>query len=80
MTIEDWFGTLGVSLLLIAFALNLLGRLDHTSRTYQGLNALGAGILAWVAWRIDFMPFVVLEAVWVAVSLLAFFQLIKPRS
>ncbi len=80
MTLEDWSGTLGVSVLLIAFALNLLGFLDHKSRAYQGANALGAGILAWVAWRIEFMPFFVLELVWCMVSLLALFSLVKPRA
>ncbi len=80
MLLDDWLGTLGVFILLVAFALNLLGRLDHRSRTYQGLNVVGAAVLGIVAWRIEFMPFVVLEAVWVGVSLLVFFHLIKPRA
>jgi len=80
MTIDDWLGTVGVSILLIAFALNLMGRLDHGSKTYQGLNVLGAGVLALVAWRIEFMPFLVLELVWMAVSMAALFGLMRPKS
>ncbi len=77
--LTDWLGTLGVSTLLIAFALNLDGRLAHTSHAYHGLNAFGAGVLLVVAWRIEFIPFVILEGVWMLVALLALAGLIKQR-
>ena len=71
--------TLGVSLLLIAFALNLLGRLDQRSRIYQGLNLLGAGVLTVVSIRLAFLPFVVLEGIWALVALLALLGIIRMR-
>jgi len=79
MTLTDWLGTLGVSLLLIAFALNLLGRLDQRSRIYQGLNLLGAGVLTVVSIRLAFLPFVVLEGIWALVALLALLGIIRMR-
>lgn len=66
----DLVASIGVALLLAAFALNLFGALPRRSRLYQGLNLLGAGLAAWAAWRIGFVPFVVLEGCWAAVALL----------
>ncbi|MFM6975634.1 MAG: hypothetical protein ACKOW2_02145 [Sphingobacteriaceae bacterium] len=78
MELSDWLATTGVSLLLIAFFLNLFKRLDTTHRAYGLMNAAGAGLCGISAYLISFYPFVVLEGVWVLVSL---FSLIRnvPR-
>jgi len=68
LTAADWIGSTGVALLLLAFALNLTGRLRHESLTYPSMNAVGAGLAAYAAWLIDYMPFVVLEGTWMVVS------------
>lgn len=70
LTPADWIGSTGVALLLLAFALNLTGHLRHESLTYPAMNAVGAGLAAYAAWLIDYMPFVVLEGTWMVVSLL----------
>ena len=70
----DWIGALGVAILLLAFVLNITGRLALDSRVYCALNALGAGIAGFASWLIDFWPFVVLESVWCVVSLVALFS------
>ena len=54
-------GSVGVTLLLLAFLANLAGRLEARSKLYQGLNAVGAGLAAYASYGIGFMPFVVLE-------------------
>ena len=72
MSLDEAIGSVGVALLLGAFALNLAGKLARGSRVYSGLNALGAGIACYASWRIGFMPFVVLEGAWMAVALVAF--------
>lgn len=72
MTVADGVGSLGVALLLVAFALNLSGRLDRRSRLYQGINGIGAGLACYASWLIGFLPFVVLEGVWAAVAVVAF--------
>jgi hypothetical protein len=69
--VADWIGSLGVALLLAAFALNAFGRLNQQARSYHLLNLFGAGLAAWASWQIRFWPFVVLEAVWAAVALAA---------
>lgn len=75
MSTAEWLGSLGVGLLLLAFALNLLGRLSRRSRLYTGLNALGAGMACAAAVLIGFYPFVVLEGTWALVAAAA---LLRP--
>ena len=71
MSGADWLGSVGVALLLIAFVLNLLGRVERDAPAYHVMNLLGAGLAATASWWIGFMPFVVLEVVWAGVALAA---------
>lgn len=71
MQTSDLLGTLGVSLLLIGFLLNLFKKLSVSNPAYSVINALGAGLCGVSAYLISFYPFVVLESVWVLVSLYA---------
>lgn len=75
MSSSEWIGSLGVALLLAAFFLNLFGFLQRTSRTYQGMNAVGAGLSCYASVLIGFLPFVVLEGTW---SLVAMVALLAP--
>lgn len=77
MSAGVWIGTLGVSLLLIAFALNLLKKIGSTSKLYLILNTIGALLACISSYMIAFWPFVVLEGVW-AVS--SFVILIKSNN
>lgn len=61
--------SVGVSLLLIAFFLNIFHFLDEKSFTYIGLNVVGAAISCYASYLIQFMPFVILEGTWAAVAL-----------
>lgn len=67
----DWIGAAGVSLLLLAFALNVFGALDRKSMSYSLINAIGAGLAAYASWLISYLPFLVLESTWCLVSLIA---------
>ena len=60
-------------MLLVAFFLNLFGRIQHNARSYQLMNALGAGLSCYASYLIGFAPFVVLEGTW---SLVAIFALV----
>jgi len=73
---SEIIGSVGVAILLGAFFLNLFGKIGADSRTYQMLNAIGAAISCYASWMIGFAPFVVLEATWCAVALIA---LARPR-
>lgn len=71
MSLSGLFATLGVILLLIAFLLNLMQRLDAKSLPYATLNFLGASLCGISAYMVSFYPFVILEGVWATVALLA---------
>lgn len=61
-------GTAGVALLLLAFLLQLIGRLRAEEPVYLVLNLAGAALAAYASWRIRFLPFVVLEGTWALVA------------
>ena len=76
MGVADWLGTIGVALLLLAFFLNLAGRLSRTSRRYAAMNAVGGALACWASWLIGFLPFVLLEGTWAVFATVA---LLRPR-
>lgn len=65
----DWLGSIGVAILLAAFAANIFGLLPAASRRYQIANAIGAGLSCYASYLIGFMPFVVLEGTWCLVAM-----------
>jgi hypothetical protein len=68
LTTSDWIGFTGVAILLVAYLLNLLGRLSKDGWLYIVLNIVGAGLSCLASVLIHYMPFVLLEAVWTLVS------------
>lgn len=74
MSLSDWIGTLGVTLLLVGFALNIAKKITPESKIYLGLNVSGAMLAGISSYMIQFWPFVVLESVWVVASLLPLFK------
>jgi len=64
-------GSIGVSLLLLAFFLNLFKLLRVDGYRYIILNMVGGGAACPWAWLIDFMPFVALEGTWAVVAAVA---------
>jgi hypothetical protein len=72
--------SIGVLLLLLAFALNLMGRLERSSLAYQALNVIGAALSCYAAFLISFWPFVVLEGCWVVVAGIALANNLRSRS
>ena len=68
-------GSIGVTLLLLAFAMNLLRWVTERSAVYLGMNLLGASLAAVYAYAGGAIPFVILEGVWAAVALV---RLVAP--
>ncbi len=68
MTPTDWIGFAGVTIMLIAYFLNLNNRIAKDSLTYLLLNLVGAGIACVASVLIKYLPFVILEACWTLVS------------
>ena len=71
ISIDQVIGSIGVGILLLAYALHVSGKLSANTRVYAGLNVIGAGLACLASWMIPFYPFVVLEGVWMLVSLWA---------
>jgi hypothetical protein len=77
MSSGELTGTIGVSLLLVAFALNLLKKLKSDSLMYLLLNILGALLAGISSYLINFWPFVVLEFVWMVSSVIILIKTLK---
>jgi hypothetical protein len=71
MTITDWIGFTGVTILLIAYLLNLANKIDKDSLIYILLNLSGAAIACVASVRLHYLPFIILESAWTLVSVIA---------
>jgi len=74
MTLPDIIASVGVSILLIGFLLNLYKKIPADSKLYAVLNLVGAGICCLSSYLIKFYPFVILEGVWAIVALISLFN------
>jgi hypothetical protein len=70
-SVPTMIGFLGVSLLLLAFFLNLFKFVRSEAYVYIVLNFVGGALACYSSYLIDFMPFVVLEGTWSAVAAVA---------
>jgi hypothetical protein len=70
-------GSIGVTLLLLAFFLNLFKILMQDTKTYAILNMVGAGLSCYASFLIDYMPFVILEGTWALVAFVGLIRLLK---
>jgi hypothetical protein len=71
MNLSTFTGSLGVTILLVAFVLNMLKIIQTESLAYPLLNFIGAGIACFASYLISYFPFVILEGVWAVVSFAA---------
>lgn len=77
MSQGEIIGSIGVTLLLIAFTLNLVKKLEAGSKVYLLLNIIGAGLACLSSYLISFWPFVILEGVWTLSSLVIFLRTLR---
>jgi len=68
MTLTDLIGTIGVTILLIAYFLNLIHKIKNDSLTYLLLNFAGAAIACFASVLLKYWPFIILEGCWTIVS------------
>lgn len=74
MEIHGIFAIAGLLLLLGAFTLNSLGKINRKGYLYNLMNLFGGGFLAWHSIEIKSIPFTLLQSVW---TLIAAYGLIK---
>ena len=72
----DIFGAIGLSLLLLAFFLNLIHKLRRDSYTYCFINFFGGSILAAYGMIINAVIFMILNSFW---ALVALFGIIEKK-
>jgi predicted membrane protein len=80
MELSTIIGTVGVSLLLLAFLLNLFRIIKEDSLSYILLNIGGAAIACIASVMIEFVPFIVLEVIWTLVGIVGLIKYIGKRS
>ncbi len=68
MTSTDLIGFIGVSILLLAFFLNLSNRISKDSLSYLLMNVIGAGVACLASVLLRYWPFIILEGCWTLVS------------
>lgn len=71
MNTIDWIGALGVFQILLAYTLNISGRLEKENLIYILLNLFGAGLACLASILMEYIPFIILEGVWAIISLIA---------
>lgn len=79
MNTTDWIGFIGVFLILLAYILNVLGKVKPTDLTFILLNFFGAGLACFASILMKYLPFIILEAVWAFVSLISLLRYKKPH-
>ena len=75
----DWIGFAGVTILLVAFFLNLANKLHKDSFSYIVLNIIGAGIACLASVMINYLPFIILEGCWTIVSIGALINFVRIK-
>lgn len=75
----DWIGFIGVTILLVAYFLNLRDLIGKDSFTYLFLNFIGAGVACFASILLKYVPFIILEGCWTTVSLIGLIIQIKNQ-
>jgi hypothetical protein len=79
MNITDWIGFTGVTILLLAYFLNINNKLNKDGSTYILLNIIGAGIACLASVLLHYWPFIILEGAWTIVSLLSLYKFYQKK-
>lgn len=80
VSVADAVGVLGAVMILAAYFLLQAGRIDASSPTYSGVNALGAaGILASLICDFNLSAFII-ESFWLAISLYGLYRSVRRRN
>ena len=80
MSFAEVLGTIGVSMILVGFSLNLFGLMQRRSYIYVLLNLVGGGLACTASVLIEFFPFIILEGTWTVVALVGLLNLIRSRT
>lgn len=79
MNYTDWIGFIGVTILLVAFFLNLRNVIQKDSLAYILMNLMGAAIACVASILLNYIPFIILEGCWTLVSLYGLITYLKTK-
>jgi hypothetical protein len=79
MTTTDIIGFIGVTILLIAYFLNLNNKLEKESLVYLQMNFIGAGLACLASVLMNYWPFIILEGSWTIVSAFGILKSIRQK-
>ncbi|MBG7631698.1 MAG: hypothetical protein IZT56_14875 [Bacteroidetes bacterium] len=71
MSTIDWLGFIGVFQILLAYILNVMGKLEKGHLTFILLNLIGAAMACLASILMNYLPFIILEGVWTFVTLIS---------
>jgi hypothetical protein len=80
MSVADWIGFLGVLQILLAYVLNVIGKISNKSLPFILLNIIGAAMACLASILINYWPFIILEAVWTLVSVFALLRVLMSSN
>ncbi len=80
MTQTDIIGFIGVTILLVAYFLNLTTKIANDSLLYLVMNFVGAGTACFASILMNYLPFIILEGSWTLVSAFGILKYINNRN
>lgn len=79
MTFTDWIGSIGVFQILLAYFLNVVGKISTKDLSFILLNLIGASMACFASILLNYWPFIILEGVWALVSLVTLMRFNRVR-
>lgn len=79
MTTTDIIGFIGVTILLIAYFLNMTNKIEKDSLVYLQMNFFGAGLACLASILMKYLPFIILEGCWTIVSAFGLLKFINQK-
>jgi len=79
MDLNDWIGSIGVTILLLAFVLILINKISKEGTTYLLMNFIGSGLACIASYLIHYTPFIILELAWMLASLFGLWKNYKNK-
>jgi hypothetical protein len=74
--VNDLLGFTGVAILLAAYLLHQVNMLSKDGVAYILMNVVGAGLACFASYLINYVPFILLEATWMVVSIASLVRLL----
>ena len=79
MNTTDIIGFIGVTILLIAYFLNLTDKIGKDSLAYLQMNFFGAGLACLASVLMRYLPFIILEGSWTIISAFGILKYVRQK-